>query len=86
MSILHIKISIEGLLNRDTEFLGDLFETDGKAARLELLSLQAKGDKYIGSDNCKNFDPMKGCCCGEQENNKNNNIEIIRTSGPKELK
>ena len=83
MAICHISASIEGLLNQNTKLLGRLFGMDGKEARLQLISLKEKGDKYIASEGCKNFDPLTGCYCdkGDTKGTKGTQItEVVRTS------
>ena len=69
MATFHLVTNIAGLLRNCTDVkLGRLFDMNGKQARRELMQLQAKGDKYLPSENCKHFDPQKGCMCGEFEN------------------
>lgn len=66
MATQHLVTNIAGLLRNCTDAkLGKLFNMNGKKARQELLALQAKGDIYLPSDNCKNFDPVTGCKCAE---------------------
>ncbi len=76
MATHHISANIEGLLNNNTNFLGRLFSMNGYEARLKLLALKEKGDKYIPSEDCKHFNPMKGCLCAEMEEN---NAGVIRS-------
>jgi hypothetical protein len=63
MALHHLTTNIEGILKQNDEMLGNLFDMDGKEARTEILELQKNGDKYIGSENCKHFDPKHGCLC-----------------------
>ena len=79
----HLSTSIEGLLNQNTSFLGRLFDMDGEEARLQLLELKAKGDKYVPSDKCKNFDPKTGCCCDKVDIKETKRISIIRSESKK---
>lgn len=76
MAVQHINTSVDRLLEQNTEFLGDLFDMNGKDARLELLELKSKGHKFVPAEGCENFDPLKGCCCAEQ-------ISIVRVSESK---
>lgn len=61
MTTHHIHTSIDGLLRLSNEELGSMFETNGADVRTELLHRKKDGHLYIGSDKCKNFDPVKGC-------------------------
>lgn len=81
----HLSTSIEGLLNQNTSFLGRLFDMDGKEARLQLLELKEKGDKYVPSDKCTNFDPKIGCRCdkGGHKGEKGTFISVIRSESKK---
>lgn len=79
MAVQHINTRIDVLLERDNEFLGDLFDMNGKDARLELLELKSKGHEFVPSEGCENFDPFKGCCCAEQKDT----IAIVRVSESK---
>lgn len=63
----HLNANIEGLLRLTDTDLGNFLVCSGKKARKELLKLQAKGDVYIGSDECKGFDPVTGCPGHEDE-------------------
>ncbi len=67
MATFHIVSSIDGLLNQKKSLLGRLFDMNGDEAIRQLKERKAKGHKYIPSDNCKHFDPVKGCLCGEYE-------------------
>ena len=83
MAIQHISSNIDGLLRQNTKLLGRLFGMDGSQARLQLLALKEKGDKYIPSENCKHFDPLKGCCCAEMDKGDTKGpkeTEVLRTS------
>lgn len=64
MIITHLSSNIAGMLrNCTTRQLGVLFGMSGVEAKKELQRLQAKGDKYIGSEDCKHFNPLTGCEC-----------------------
>ena len=64
MAISHLQTSIAGLIENCTiKKLGLLFNMDGTKAKKELLSLQAKGHKYLPSEGCNHFDPLEGCQC-----------------------
>ncbi len=68
MAIYHLTTNIEGLMrNFNDKKLGNLFDMDGKEARKELQALLDKGDKLLPSENCKHFDPIKGCLCRNYE-------------------
>jgi len=66
MAVRHVSSNIEGLLGQSAKTLGRLFNMNGKDARQVLINLKHIGHKYIGSEGCTNFDPMKGCRCGEE--------------------
>lgn len=68
MAIHHIGANIEGLLRQKDSVLKNLLGMPARQARAELEALRAKGDKYIPSENCTHFDPLKGCQCCEPEN------------------
>ncbi len=69
MAIYHLTTNIEFLIKNYTDKkLGDIFQMDGKEARKELQELLDKGDKLLPSENCKHFDPQKGCECRHFEN------------------
>jgi len=59
--------NIEGILKQSDSMLGKLFIghgfDSGAEVRKFILKLKKKGDIYIGSDNCKHFDPIDGCLC-----------------------
>ena len=78
MAIQHISSSINGLLNQKDSLLGRLFGMAGSEARLQLLALKEKGDKYIASENCKNFDPLIGCCCNGMTTREAKRLTAIR--------
>ena len=65
MAKYHMTTNIAGLLrNCNTRKLGLLFDMNGSEAKKELLALQAKGHKFLPSENCKHFDPFEhGCQC-----------------------
>lgn len=64
MVIRHLCTNINGLLNNyTTKKLGDMFEMSGSEVRKELEKLKAKGDRVIGSEGCKHFNPQTGCEC-----------------------
>lgn len=70
MGVHHIVTNIEGLLKQKDRLLGNLFNISGEDARKALEKLKSKGHKFVGSENCRHFDPIKGCCCEEFENNE----------------
>ena len=73
MAIHHLVTNIKGLLvNRTPKQLDKLFDMKNGQAYLQLLDLLSKGHKYIGSENCKHFDPIEGCMCRfyDSEGNK----------------
>lgn len=76
--VQHINTSVDRLLEQNTEFLGDLFDMNGKDARLELLELKSKGHKFVPAEGCENFDPLKGCCCADKKT-----VAIVRVSESK---
>jgi hypothetical protein len=59
----HISASIEGLLNLTDKKLNTVFLTDGRQARKELEMQLLKGNNYIRSEGCDNFDSKEGCKC-----------------------
>ena len=64
MVIRHLCTNINVLLNNyNDEQLGDMFEMRGSEVRTELEELKAKGDRVIGSEGCKHFNPQTGCEC-----------------------
>jgi len=75
MAIYHLTTNIAGLMrNCNDKKLGQLFEMDGKEARMELQALLDKGDKLLPSDNCQHFDPQEGCKCRFHEKDGKENI------------
>jgi hypothetical protein len=69
MAIYHLTTNIAGLMKNCTDRkLGLLFDMNGKQARKQLQEKLDNGEKLLGSDNCKYFDPIKGCLCRFQEN------------------
>jgi hypothetical protein len=64
MAKFHLVSSIDGLLrNHSSKKLDSLFDMRNGEAKKELQELKAKGDKFIGSEGCKHFDPKLGCRC-----------------------
>lgn len=80
MAVHHISASINGLLKQKDSLLGRLFGMAGSEARSQLMALKEKGDKYIASENCKNFNPLTGCCCAENDKGDVKIKGTLRTS------
>ena len=59
----HLQARIMDFLKYDEKRLGDIFSCDGSEAKKELQYLFDKGDVYLKSDDCENFDPILGCLC-----------------------
>lgn len=57
----HVQMSIEGALGLSNSKLSKLFDRNGSSIRKELKERYAKGERLIGSDKCKGFDPITGC-------------------------
>lgn len=57
----HICTSIPGLLRQSNKVLARLFQMDPDQIRTELNERLARGEKYIPSEGCEGFDPVKGC-------------------------
>ena len=72
MAIYHLTTNIAGLMrNCNDKKLGKLFDMNGKLARIELQKLLDNGEKLLPSENCKHFDPVKGCLCRNFDENGN---------------
>ncbi len=63
MAIRHIVASITSLLEKNDRWLTDFFSIPGEEIRKDLIDKMARGEIYIGSENCDSFDPKKGCQC-----------------------
>lgn len=63
----HMQLNIEGcLLHWGPRSHHGLMRDDGsrmgnQEAKAELLALFAKGDRYLSTGSCPDFDPVKGC-------------------------
>jgi len=57
----HVSTSIDGLLKKDDQFLGLLFEGTAAEIRKELEERKAAGEILVGSENCQGFCPINGC-------------------------
>lgn len=62
----HLQASIEGLLDLTNNQLSKMFVGNGSAIRLELLERKARGEKFIGAEDCGGFDPFEKGCPGHK--------------------